>query len=41
MNKKHYENIFHVTVDVNLMVENVIQSKNGVTVSVNMSVKSN
>ena len=33
------KNIFHVTVDVNLMVENVCQSKNGIPVSVYLSVK--
>ena len=31
--------IFQVTVEVNLMVENVMQIKSGITTSVNMSIK--
>ena len=40
MNRKHLYSIFHVKADVNLMVQNVIQNKNGVIISVTMVVKS-
>ena len=39
MNKKHQQNIYHVHVNVNLMVENVIQIKTGTTINVDVSVK--
>ena len=39
MNQKQYQNIFRVIADVNLMVENVIQIKSGITISVDVSVK--
>ena len=31
MNKKHYQNIYHANVNVNLIVENVIQIKSEIT----------
>ena len=36
---KNKHNIFHVAADVILIVENVIQSKNGMTISINIIVK--
>ena len=37
--KKPLENIFHVIINVNLMVKNVIQFKSGIKISVNASAK--
>ena len=39
MNKRHSKNIFHVSVDVGFMVENVTQDKNGTRVSVSVVAK--
>ena len=39
MNQKHKKNIYHVNVNVNLMVENVIQIKSGLMRNVDVSVK--
>ena len=39
MNERHLQSISHVSVDVNLMVENVTQNKNGIMVSVSASVR--
>ena len=39
MNQKHYRRIYHANVNVNLMVENVIETKSGITINVGASVK--
>ena len=39
MNPKHQQNLFHVTVEENLMLENVIQIKRGITINVAVSAK--
>ena len=39
MNQNHTENVFHLNADVSLMVENLIQRKNRLTISVNVRVK--
>lgn len=39
MNQKHSQNIFHANVKMNLMVENIIQNKNGIMISVFMNVE--
>ena len=39
MNQRHLQNIFHVSVDVGLMVENGAQYKNKIMVSVSVSIK--
>ena len=39
MNQKYLQNIYHANVNVNLMVENLIQIKSGITINVNVSVK--
>ena len=39
MNKKYEQNMFDVTVDMNFMIENVIYSKNLITINVNASAK--
>ena len=39
MNQKHYQNIYHVNVNVNLMVENATQIKNGIPINDGKSVK--
>ena len=39
MNQKHKKNIYHVNVNLNLMVENVIQIKSGLMRNVDVSVK--
>ena len=40
MNPKHLESIYHVNVNVNLMVENIIQIKIGITINFGVRVKS-
>ena len=37
---KHKQNIYHVSVNVNLIIENVIQIKSGITINVGVSAKS-
>ena len=39
LNQRHSENISHVIADVDLMVENVTWDKNGMMISVSVSVK--
>ena len=39
LNQKHWQNIIHAIVNVNLMAENVIQIKSGIKNCVDMSVK--
>ena len=39
MNQKYWQNIFHVVRDLNLIVQNVIQIKNGIKNCVNESAK--
>ena len=39
MNQKFEQNIYHANVNVNLMEENVIQIKSGITINVDASVK--
>ena len=39
MNKKYQQNIHHMKVNVNLMVQNVIQFNRGIIVNVNVSAK--
>ena len=41
MNQKHKESIYHASVNitVNLMIENVIQNKGGITINSDVSVK--
>ena len=39
MNRKHWQNMYHVNVNVNLMVENVIQIKHGIMINVGANVK--
>ena len=34
MNRKHQQNMYHVNVNINLMVENVIQIKSGIMINV-------
>ena len=41
MNQKHYQNIFRVIVDMNLMVGKVMYIKSGIQKSANVSVKIN
>ena len=36
MNQSHYQNIFHVTIGVNLMVENVTEMTSELIISVDM-----
>ena len=39
MNQKYLWNLFNVNADVNLMVDNVIQNKNGIMIRVNVNVE--
>ena len=39
MNQGHSQNIYYVSVDVNLLVENVTRDKNGAMISVSVNVK--
>ena len=39
MNQSHLKIIFHISVDVILIVENVIQDKNGTMMGVSVNVK--
>ena len=39
MNQRHLQNVFYVSVDVNLMVGNVNRDKNETMINVNVSVK--
>ena len=39
MNQRYSQNISHASLDVNLMVENVIRDKNGTMIIVTVSVK--
>ena len=39
MNQKFQQKIYHANENVNLMEENVIQIKSGITINVNVSVK--
>ena len=41
MNQNNSKNIFHVTVDVNLMLENAIQRKKEILINVNANLKTN
>ena len=38
MNQKH-RNMCHVTLDVNLTAKSIMQSKNGIKINVNVSIK--
>ena len=40
MNQKHLKNIFQVNADAILVVENVIQNRNGILISASVNVKS-
>ena len=40
MNQMYEQNIYHANVNVNLMVENVVQIKNGITINNEVSPKS-
>ena len=39
MNQKHEQSIYHANLNVNLMVENIAQIKSGITINVNMTVR--
>ena len=39
MNRKHEQNIYHANVNVNLMIENIAQIKSGITINVNVTVR--
>ena len=39
MNQGHSQNIYYVSVDVNLLVENVTRDKNGAMISVSVNLK--
>ena len=39
MNRKHHQSIYNANVNVNLMEENVIQINGGITINVDVSVK--
>ena len=39
MNRKHEQSIYHVNINLNLMVENVIQIKSGIMINVDVNVK--
>ena len=39
MSRKHWQNMYHVNVNVNLMVENVIQIKHGIMINAGANVK--
>ena len=39
MNQKHSQSIYHLNVNVNLIVENLTQIKNGITINIEVSVK--
>ena len=39
MNQKHRQNIFHVPVNVNFMVENLIRMKSGDTINLDRRAK--
>ena len=39
MNAKLYQSIYHVNVNVNLLVENLIQIKSGILINLDVSVK--
>ena len=39
MNRKHWENIYHANVNVNVMLENVIPSKSRIAKNVDVSIK--
>ena len=39
MNQKHLQNMYHSNVNVSLIVKNMIQIKNEITIKVGMSVK--
>ena len=39
MNRKHKQSIYHANGNVNLMDENVIQIRGGITINVDVSVK--
>ena len=40
MNRKHWQNIYHANVNVNLMEQNAIQIKSEITINVVVSAKS-
>lgn len=39
MNQSYQLNIFNLAINVYLMTHNVIQTKNGITISINVNVK--
>ena len=39
MNQKHYQSIYHVNVNIDLIEQNVIQINVGITINVDKSVK--
>ena len=39
MNKKHWDNIYHAHINLNLMVGNIAQIKNGITINADATVK--
>ena len=41
MNQKHWQGIYHVNVNINLIEENVIQIDGGIMIKVDVSVKNN
>ena len=39
MNQKHLQNIYHENVNVNLMLENITQIKNGIMINLDVSAR--
>ena len=39
MNRKHEQSIYHANLNVNLMVGNIAQIKSGITINVNVTVR--
>ena len=39
MNRKHQQSVYHTNVNVNLVVENVIQIKSGITINIDVCPK--
>ena len=39
MNQKHQQNIYHANVNINLIAENLIQTKIGIKISVDVKIR--
>ena len=39
MNREHEQSIFHVNLNLNLMEQNIIQINDGITISVDVTIK--